>query len=99
MQPTDKQERWRQDKLVTPEKIALARKVLDEVRGGRTVLDALRAHPLSKGKVLSKAALVAAYNEMTAAGEFAAGKKLLDPIRTKPGRTLPGGAPRPRPPK
>src|SRR5258706_336630 len=90
MQPTDKQERWRQDKLVTPEKIVLARKLLDEVRVGRTVLDALPAHPLSKGKVLSKAALVAAYNEMTAAGEFAADKDLLDRIRMKPVRTLSG---------
>ncbi len=90
METTEEQKRWRQDKLVTPEKIALARKVLGEVRGGRSVLDALRAYPLSKGKVLSKASLVAAYNEMTAAGEIAADKDLLERIRMKPVRTLSG---------
>ena len=49
MEPTSKREQWRQDKLVTPDKIALARIVLEEVRAGRIVLDALRAHPLSQG--------------------------------------------------
>jgi elongator complex protein 3 len=90
METTEKQERWRKDKLLTPEKIALARKVLDEVRGGRKVLDALRAYPLAKGQILSKAALVAAYNEMTLAGEIAADKDLLERIRMKPVRTLSG---------
>src|SRR5689334_16494355 len=90
METTEKQERWRKDKHLTPEKIALARKVLDEVRGGRAVLDALRAYPLEKGKVLSKVALVAAYNEMVAAGELSADKDLLERIRMKPMRTLSG---------
>ncbi len=90
MQTTEKQERWRQDKLITPEKLALARTVLEEVRAGRTVLDALRAHPLSKGKVLSKVALMAAYNEMIAAGELSVDKDLLERIRMKPVRTLSG---------
>jgi elongator complex protein 3 len=90
METTEKQERWRKDKLLTPEKMALARKVLDEVRAGRKVLDALRASPLAEGQILSKAALVAAYNEMTLAGELAADKDLLERIRMKPVRTLSG---------
>lgn len=90
LEPNGKQERWRQDKLLTPEKIALAHTVLDEVRGGRGVLDALRAHPLAGGRVLSKAALVAAYNEMVTAGEFGADQALLERIRMKPVRTLSG---------
>jgi elongator complex protein 3 len=90
MQTSGKQERWRRDKLLTPEKIALAHTVLDEVRGGRSVLDALRAHPLDKGRVLSKAALVAAYNEMIAGGELQADEQLLERIRMKPVRTLSG---------
>jgi elongator complex protein 3 len=90
MPTTEKQERWRKDKLITPEKIIQARKVLDEVRGGRKVLDALRAHPLAGGGVIEKAALVAVYNEMTAKGELAPDKSLLDKIRMKPVRTLSG---------
>ena len=90
MQTTDKRERWQQDKQVTPEKLALARLVLDDVRAGQSVLNALRAHPLPKGKVLGKALLVAAYHLMTASGELALDQDLMDRIRMKPVRTLSG---------
>jgi len=70
--------------------MALARLVLGEVIEGRNVMDALRAHPQAGGGVLSKAALVAAYLEMTAAGELKPDKSLLERIRMKPVRTLSG---------
>ena len=86
----EKQLQWRKGKVLTPEKLALARIILDEVRQGRVVLDALRAHPMAEGGVVEKAALVAIYNELTASGEMAADKALLERIRMKPVRTLSG---------
>jgi elongator complex protein 3 len=90
MEITERQQRWRKEKLLTPEKLAMARLILDEVRGGRVVFDALRAHPLKGGGVVEKAALVAIYNEMIANGELAPDKALLEKIRMKPMRTLSG---------
>jgi len=87
---TERQQRWQKEKLLTPEKLARARLVLDEIRGGRKVLDALRAHPLENGGIIEKAALVAVYNEMTTGGELAPDKTLIDKIRMKPVRTLSG---------
>jgi len=87
---SERQKRWKQDNTLTPEKIALARLVLQDVRAGKIVLDALRAHPQTGGGVLSKAALVAAYNEMILAGEQAPDRALLEKIRMKPVRTLSG---------
>ncbi len=90
MEISDRQQRWRQQKAITPEKLALARVVLDDVINGENVMNALRDHPLPGGQVLSKAALVAAYNEMTAQGELNPDKNLLERIRMKPVRTLSG---------
>jgi len=87
---SERQKRWKQDNTLTPEKITLARLVLDDVRAGKGVLDALRAHPQVGGGILSKAALVAAYNEMVASGEQTPDKALLERIRMKPVRTLSG---------
>src|SRR5512133_2635426 len=80
MEPSERQKLWRQNNALNPEKLSLA----------RLVLDALRKHPSTEGQVLSKAVLVAAYNEMTAAGELKPDKSLLDRIRMKPVRTLSG---------
>jgi elongator complex protein 3 len=90
MEIADRQKRWKQQNTLTPEKLALARVVLDEVIDGENVMDALRDHPLPGGQVLSKAALVAAYNEMTAHGELSPDKNLIERIRMKPVRTLSG---------
>jgi elongator complex protein 3 len=90
MNPNERQQRWRQANTLTPEKLVLARVVLEEVRTGKNVMDALRAHPQAGGGVLAKAALVAAYNEMTAAGELEPDQNLLERIRMKPVRTLSG---------
>ena len=90
MNPTERQQRWRTANTLTPEKLILARVVLAEIMAGQNVLDALRAHPQARGGVLAKAALVAAYHEMTASGELAPDQSLLERIRMKPVRTLSG---------
>jgi elongator complex protein 3 len=87
---SERQIRWKRDNTITPEKMVLARLVLNEVRAGKGVLDALRAHPQLSGGVLSKAALVAAYIEMINLGELDQDKGLLERIRMKPMRTLSG---------
>ena len=87
---SERQKRWKKDNTLTPEKMVLAHLILNEVRDGKGVLDALRAHPQVGGGVLSKAALVAAYIEMTSAGMLDPDKELLERIRMKPIRTLSG---------
>lgn len=86
---TERQRRWRTQKALTPEKLALARQVLDEIRSGAEVMTALRTHPLPDGGLLGKSALVAAYHERVAAGEPAE-PALLERLRLKPVRTLSG---------
>ncbi len=90
MTQTERQKRWHKEKALTPEKLALARIVLDEIRAGGDVMACLRAHPLKGGGVLEKAALVAAYNAMAAQGEINPAEGLLERIRMKPVRTLSG---------
>jgi elongator complex protein 3 len=87
---TERQERWRETHLLTPDKKDLARTVLEEIRRGRDVTKTLRSHPLRSGGYLNKSMLVAIYNEMVAAGELEADAHLLDRIRMKPMRTLSG---------
>lgn len=53
-------------------------------------MDLIRRNPLVDGGYLNKAALVAAYNEMVAAGTILPDVALLDRIRMKPMRTLSG---------
>ena len=74
----------------TPLKMALAREVLEEVRTGRKVLDALRRHPLPDGGYLGKHTLVAAYQELVNRGEWQPDPDFLAHIRLKPVRTLSG---------
>ena len=87
---TERQERWRETHLLTPDKKDLARTVLEEIRRGRDVTRTLRSHPIRGGGYLNKSMLVAIYNEMVAAGELEADAHLLDRIRMKPMRTLSG---------
>src|SRR6266545_3752556 len=87
---TERQERWRETHLLTPDKKELARTVLEEIRRGRDVTKTLRSHPISGGGYLNKSMLVSIYNEMVAAGELKEDARLLDRIRMKPMRTLSG---------
>jgi elongator complex protein 3 len=90
MSISERQQHWRTNKALTPEKLALARLVLEDVIDGEEVMLAVRDHPLPEGGMLGKSVLVAAYNEMVAGGEIAPDKDLLERIRMKPVRTLSG---------
>jgi len=90
MKLTERQKRWRQANTLTSDKLELARRVLDEIRAGSDVMDALRHYPLEKGGYLTKAALVGAYQQMVEAGAIHPDARLLERIRMKPVRTLSG---------
>lgn len=83
-------ENWTELRKSTPEKLALARLVLEEVRAGRDAADAIRRHPLPDGGHLGKHALVAVYRQLIEKGEWQEDGDLLARIRMKPVRTLSG---------
>jgi elongator complex protein 3 len=83
-------EKWLQQRAYTTDQLALARVVLEEVRGGSQVLDAVRRHPLPDGGYIPKHLLVAVYRRLIAAGEWRSDIELLKRIRMKPVRTLSG---------
>jgi elongator complex protein 3 len=91
MEISERRKRWKKFNILTPEKLALAHLVLDEIRKGTDVMRALRTHPLEDGEgYLTKAALVAAYNQMVETRALAPDRVLLERIRMKPMRTLSG---------
>ncbi|OGO21427.1 MAG: tRNA uridine(34) 5-carboxymethylaminomethyl modification radical SAM/GNAT enzyme Elp3, partial [Chloroflexi bacterium RBG_16_51_16] len=87
---SERQRRWQQTNALTLEKLNLAERVLDEIRGGAEVMRALRQYPLVNGGYLTKAVLVAAYQHMLTAGVLPSDSSLLERIRMKPVRTLSG---------
>lgn len=90
MNRSEKIKLWRKNNLLTPQKISLAKKAIDEIKAGKSVYDALRQHPLPDGSMISKAVLVAAYHEMVSEGILIENQDLLARIRMKPVRTLSG---------
>jgi len=85
-----KKQNWVKNHALTPEKLAIAREVLAEIRQGEQVMDSVRKHPIPTGGYLGKHVLVAAYNQMVDEGEMRADVRLLERIRLKPVRTLSG---------
>jgi elongator complex protein 3 len=84
-------DRWWETRKYTPEKMKLARRVLEEVRDGQQVGEAVRRHPLPAGAgYLGKNMLVAAYRQLTESGEWSPDPDLLALIRLKPVRSLSG---------
>ena len=81
---------WYLAREYTPEKRATARKVLEEIRRGKEVWQAMRRYPLTGGGYLPKHILVAAYYELVESGEWRPDPDLLARIRMKPVRTLSG---------
>ncbi len=81
---------WLNSHKYTPEVLAIARVVLDEVRAGAEVMQAVRRNPIPGGGHVAKHALVAVYHGMVAAGEWEEDPRLLSRIRMKPMRTLSG---------
>jgi len=84
-----KKQNWTRLRALTPEKLAIARLALEDVRRGLPVTEAVRRHPLEGGH-LSKSALVAAYYQLVEDEEWQAAPGLLAAIRLKPVRTLSG---------
>ncbi len=84
------QQNWFELRRYTPEKLAVARKVLEEVQAGRKVADAVRLYPLANGGYVGKHMLVAVYRQLTESGEWPVDGDLLERIRMKPVRTLSG---------
>lgn len=86
----DREQAWLDAREYSPEKLRLAREILEEVRRGVAVERATRSHPLSEGGYVGKHALVYAYRQLTESGEWAFDPALLRRIRMKPARTLSG---------
>ena len=84
-----KKSTFQQLRSLTPEKLALARLILVDVRAGFPLMEAVRRHPVEAGYV-SKSALVAAYHQLVEKGEWEADEAILAAIRLKPVRTLSG---------
>lgn len=84
-----KKTNWSELRSLPPEKLAQARRALENIRRGKPVDAALRAH-LWNAAPLHKSALVAAYNELVGSGAWEADESLLARIRLKPVRTLSG---------
>lgn len=80
---------WSKNQELTPKKMSIARLILEEMRSGVLVLDAIRHHPSHDGHI-SKAVLVAAYNQLVESGEWQPDPALQTRIRMKPVRTLSG---------
>lgn len=84
-----KKSSFQQLRILTPGKLALARLILEDVRAGLPVMEAVRQHPEAAGHV-NKSALVAAYYQLVEKGEWEADEAILAAIRLKPVRTLSG---------
>jgi len=85
-------EEWYALKQHTPEKLALARLALEDIRAGAAVSDAIKNHPQQGegGGFIGKQMLVAAYRQLVASGEWQPDPALLARIRMKPMRTQSG---------
>jgi elongator complex protein 3 len=82
---------WVKSHTYTPEQLAVARQVLDDVRRGVKVSLAVRRHPLPGASgYVPKHMLVAVYRAMVNQGEIEEDAGLLARIRMKPVRTLSG---------
>ena len=83
---------WLQAKQSTPERLKSARAVLEDVRAGIPVFDAIKKHPIQAkgGGYVGKQMLVKVYRDLVEAGEMEEDKALLARIRMKPSRTLSG---------
>jgi elongator complex protein 3 len=83
---------WNKARRYSPEVITRAVRILEAVRDGATVPQAVRQHPLPDGSCLGKHALVHAYHRLVDSGTWQADSNLLRRIRMKPVRTLSGVA-------
>jgi elongator complex protein 3 len=80
---------WSEMRSLPPEKMAQARRALEDVRLGKPLGAALREHSWNDAP-LHKSALVAVYQQLVESGEWEPDEALLAAIRLKPVRTLSG---------
>jgi elongator complex protein 3 len=90
MEFTEKRKLWKKINALTPQKMELAHRLLEQIRAGGDVMALIRRHPLAEGGYLNKAALVAAYKQLVDSGGMEPDTALLERIRMKPMRTLSG---------
>lgn len=83
-------DKWTEARRITPEKLVAARVILEEVKAGKDVFDAIRRNPLPGVGHIAKHTLVEAYRQLVASKEWPADPDLLKHIRLKPVRTLSG---------
>ncbi|MCL4562508.1 MAG: tRNA uridine(34) 5-carboxymethylaminomethyl modification radical SAM/GNAT enzyme Elp3 [Chloroflexi bacterium] len=83
-------ETWQEKRIYSPEQLETAREVLEEMRRGRNLEQALRKHPQPEGGYPAKHLLVAVYRSLVEQGEWQPDTDLLSRIRMKPVRTLSG---------
>lgn len=83
---------WTEARRYPPEVMERAVRILEQVRLGATVPQAVRQHPLPDGSCLGKHALVHAYHHLVGQGLWQPDAGLLRRIRMKPVRTLSGVA-------
>jgi elongator complex protein 3 len=92
IRPMTRDETWTEARRYRPEILERARLILEAVRNGATVPQAVRQHPLPDGSCLGKHALVHAYRQLVESGTWEDDSALLRRIRMKPVRTLSGVA-------
>jgi elongator complex protein 3 len=83
-------QKWVDARNYSPELLAAARVVLEEIRSGREPFRAVRAHPLPEGGYVPKHALIASYYDLVTRGEWQPDPALLARLRMKPMRSLSG---------
>jgi elongator complex protein 3 len=83
-------QKWVDARNYSPELLAAARVVLEEIRSGREAFRAVRAHPRPEGGYVPKHALIASYYDLVARGEWQPDSALLARLRMKPMRSLSG---------
>ncbi len=88
----NRDESWIEARRYPPEVMERAVLILEAVRDGATVPQAVRQHPLPDGSCLGKHALVHAYRHLVDSGRWKDDSALLRRIRMKPVRTLSGVA-------
>ena len=81
---------WLEARRYSPDRLAYARRVLEDLRSGRRLSEAVRRHPLPDGGYVGKHMLVEVYRRLTESGEWAADPEILSRIRMKPVRTMSG---------
>jgi elongator complex protein 3 len=81
---------WQEARNYTPEQVELSRRILEEMRAGASVLDAVRHHPLSAGGYIGKHVLIHTYRQLTDSGAWSFEQDMIQRLRMKPMRTLSG---------